>query len=114
MFVRQRLTRPSQELPSEIYISLVGSLFSDSRTLLAGSVGSVVAAFVTAFKTGEPLLWLCTAGIALVACVRAIDMRAFARAKANLTSVEAARRWEVRYVAGSAAHVALLGIWCLI
>src|SRR5664279_960662 len=114
MLIWQRIIQRRNDLPSEIYISLVGSLFSDPRTLLAGSVGTVVAALVTAVKTGEPLLWLCTVAIATVSCLRAIDMRAFARSRSEITSAEAASRWELRYVVGSAAFVALLGTWCLI
>src|SRR4051812_47954058 len=112
MFYRQRLIQRRQDLPSEIYISLVGSLFSDPRTLFAGSVGAIVAAFVTAFKTGETSLWICTAAIAILAYVRGIDMRAFARVRSQLTADDASR-WEIRYIVGSAAHVSLLGIWCL-
>ena len=41
-------------------------------------------------------------------------MRAYRQAKARVTSNTIARRWEQRYVAGAAASVGLLGIWCYI
>jgi hypothetical protein len=71
--------QPEQELPSEIYISLVGSLFTDPRTLLVGAIGTISAVLITALKSAEPLLWLCAIAIAVTACVRAADMRIFGR-----------------------------------
>ena len=41
-------------------------------------------------------------------------MNAYFRARSTVTSTEAAKRWEHRYVAGASASVALLGIWCFI
>jgi len=102
------------ELPSEIYVSLVGSLFSDPRTLLVGSIGTVSAALVTASKSGELLLWLCAAAIALTACIRAADMYVFGRQSQDAKNANVIRNWELRYVVGSSAYVALLGLWCLI
>lgn len=106
--------RQEQLPPTEIYISLVDSLFSDPRSLFIGSIGASGTAFITAWKTGEPWLFFCALAMALVACARALDMRAFAGHRASLTTIEAASRWEIRYVAGAAAYVALLGAWCLI
>lgn len=107
-------TQAKQELPSEIYISLVGSLFTDPRTLLVGAIGTISAALITALKSGEPLLWLCTAAITITACMRAADMRIFGRQGASAKDAKVIRRWEFRYVTGSIVYVALLGTWCLI
>jgi diguanylate cyclase (GGDEF)-like protein len=116
-----RLTRmwrpaaqPEQELPSEIYISLVGSLFTDPRTLLVGAIGTISAVLITALKSAEPLLWLCAIAIAVTACVRAADMRIFGRQGQFAKDAKAIRKWEFRYVIGSCVYVALLGTWCLI
>ena len=98
-------------MPAAIYISLVDALFDDARSLLIGSVAASTATLVGAWKTGNVPLLLCALAIALVAAARALDMRAFARAR-PLASAEAASRWELRYVVGAAAHVALLGLAC--
>jgi diguanylate cyclase (GGDEF)-like protein len=111
---RQLPRREAQEPPAEIYISLVDSLFKDFRSLFVGSIAASITALVTAWKTGEPTLYLCSLSIAVVACLRALDVRAFDRQREQLTTVAEARRWESRYVAGAAAHVALLGMWCLL
>ena len=110
---RQPQGRQAQEPPAEIYISLVNSLFKDFRSLFVGSIAASITALITAWKTGEPALYLCSLAIAVVACLRAVDVRAFESGRTQLTTVAEARRWESRYVVGAAAHVALLGVWCL-
>jgi diguanylate cyclase (GGDEF)-like protein len=107
-------TQAKQELPSEIYISLVGSLFTDPRTLLVGAIGTISAVVITALKSGEPLLWLCSVAMVATACVRATDMRIFGRQGQLNNDAKLIRKWELRYVTGSCVYVALLGIWCLI
>jgi diguanylate cyclase (GGDEF)-like protein len=113
MRVFGRLSHP-RDMPAEIYVSLVSSLFSDPRTLLVGSIGTVTAALVTGVKADEPLLFLCALGMVIVSIARALDMRAFAKAASRPLTAEAARGWELRYVIGASAYVAILGAWCLV
>src|SRR5690606_13886861 len=54
------------------------------------------------------------AALIVVGIVRGGDMRAYARQPQKPASAQEARRWEVRYIIGSAAFVSLLGIWCLL
>ncbi|MFI5013303.1 MAG: putative bifunctional diguanylate cyclase/phosphodiesterase [Hyphomicrobiales bacterium] len=100
-------------LPKEIYISLVGSLYQDARSLFLGSIGASAAAFITAVQTGEVWLLVCAIAMPAVAYLRALDVRHFARRRKTIATIEAARVWELRYVVGSAVAVALLGAWCL-
>jgi diguanylate cyclase (GGDEF)-like protein len=106
--------RQPNDLPTDIYASLVASLFSDSRTLFVGAFGTTTAALITAWKANEPLLLVCALLIAAVACARGADMRAFARQRPNLTTTQAVRHWELRYVIGASAYVALMGAWVLV
>ena len=64
-----------RKLPTEIYTSLVASLFSDARTLLVGAAGSMASAVITAWKTGEPSLIVCAIGIIGISLARAADMQ---------------------------------------
>ena len=100
----------NETLPPEIYIPLVDSLFKDGRTLFVGSLCLTASIFVTYWKTGELLLLYCAIAFVVVACARGLVMHRYTRS--TVTSAEVARRWERRYVAGAAASVALLGIWC--
>jgi diguanylate cyclase (GGDEF)-like protein len=112
----QRLMRPrdGQPLPPEIYLSLVDALFKDPRSLFIGSLAASITALITAWKTGEQALYLCTVAMVIVACLRALDLQAYVKRRPYLTAVAEARRWERRYVAGAAGHVSLMGIWCLL
>ena len=101
-------------MPPEIYIPLVDSLFKDGRTLLAGTFFVTGSIFVTYWKTGEPLLLGCALAILLVAGARGLLVRAYGRVRSKVMSAKAARRWEYRYVAGAAASLALLGMWCFL
>jgi diguanylate cyclase (GGDEF)-like protein len=106
--------RKRQPLPPEIYCSLVDALFKDSRSLLVGSLAAAGTALITAWKTGEPSLYSCSLAMLAVSCLRAVDMRAFARNREQVHTSDQMRPWEQRYVVGAAAHVALMGIWCLL
>jgi diguanylate cyclase (GGDEF)-like protein len=110
-----RLRQPPHEaLPPEIYIPLVDSLFKDGRTLFAGTILGAGSVFITYWKTGAVLLLYCAVAVVIVACARGLTMRAYFRARSTITTPEAARRWEHRYVAGAATSIALLGSWCYI
>jgi diguanylate cyclase (GGDEF)-like protein len=109
-----RLAGRPDLLPSEIYLPLVDSLYRDGRTLLTGTFFVVGSILTTYWKTGEPLLLACALAVVAVAGARGLVMLAYTRAKATVKSNSIARRWERRYVAGAAASVGLLGIWCYI
>jgi diguanylate cyclase (GGDEF)-like protein len=102
-----------RKLPTEIYTSLVASLFSDPRTLLVGALGSMASAVITAWKTGEPSLVICAGGSIGVSRARAVDMQAFATRRETVMTRADAMRWELRYIIGAAAFMALMGAWCL-
>jgi PAS domain-containing protein len=110
-FWADRLHR-QEGLPKEIYISLVGSLYQDERTLFIGSIGVAAAAVITAVWTGEAWLLLCAVAMPVIGYLRVLDVRRFNRRRESIKTVEAARVWELRYVAGAAATVLLIGVWC--
>ncbi|MBV8183350.1 MAG: EAL domain-containing protein [Hyphomicrobiales bacterium] len=110
-FWADRLQR-REVLPKEIYISLVGSLYQDERTLLFGSIGVAAAAVITAVWTDEAWLLLCATAMPLIGYLRVLDVRRFNKRRESIKTVEAARVWELRYVAGAAATVLLIGAWC--
>jgi diguanylate cyclase (GGDEF)-like protein len=101
-------------LPPEIYLPLVTSLYRDTRTLLVGTILVTASIFVTYWKTGDVLFLYCAVAFALVACARGILVRAYARLSPTITSTEAGKAWEHRYVAGACVSVGLLGIWCYV
>jgi len=110
------LTRqpPHKALPPEIYIPLVDSLFKEGTALFLGVIFVVGSVFATYWKTGDILILVCALAILAVAVARGIMMKAYARVRDRVTTVDAARRWEFRYSVGAAAILALLSIWCFV
>ena len=101
-----------EALPPEIYLPLVDSLYRDGRTLFAGTIFGAGSIFITYWKTGDVLLLYCTLAFILVACARGLLMQAYFRV--TVTTNEAGRGWEHRYVAGAALSMTVLGTWCYI
>ncbi|HVX98651.1 MAG TPA: EAL domain-containing protein [Pseudorhodoplanes sp.] len=116
MTVKANAPRPvsSVELPSEIYIPLVDSLYKDGRSLLLGTFFVTASVIATYWKTGEPLLFLVAVAVACVGAARLLAMRSYVHARSTVTTNEIARRWEQRYVTGAATSVGLLGLWCFV
>jgi len=112
--------RRQEELPLEIYTSLVDWLYDGSFALLAGGTGAAAAMLLTALKTQNRWLWFCTAGFALVTVMRALDMFGYERARLarmreiSTPSREVVQQWEFRYAVGAGIHHTLLGLWCLV
>jgi diguanylate cyclase (GGDEF)-like protein/PAS domain S-box-containing protein len=112
--------RQEEELPLEIYASLVDWLYDGSFTLLAGGTGAAIAILLTAWKTQYWPLWLCAAGFALVTVLRALDMFGYERARLvrmremSMPSREIVKWWEFRYAVGTGIHHAILGLWCFV
>ncbi|HVY18732.1 MAG TPA: EAL domain-containing protein [Bauldia sp.] len=99
------------DLPAEIYVPLVDALYADVRSLYIGSSAASLAALLTAWKTGALWLIACAAGIVIVTALRAVDMRAYARIRPRLQTVESIRHWEQRYIFGAAIYAFQLGAW---
>jgi diguanylate cyclase (GGDEF)-like protein/PAS domain S-box-containing protein len=106
--------RRQEELPPDIFLTLVDSLYQDHQTLLLGTIFVAGSIFFTYWKTNDSLLLYCTLAFIFVACMRGLSMFAYFRARARTMSPQAAKRWEACYVGGASVSVALLGIWCFI
>jgi len=111
-FSLRRRDRP--DVPAEIYISIVDSLYSDTRSLFMGAIAVSLAILVTAVKVEEPLLYFCAAAVSAVAFARAIGVRAYHRQRPGMKTAQDAGRWELQYAIGTSALIALLGIWCVV
>ena len=93
----------------EVSFSLVDSLYRDGGTFLVGTILVTGPAFIIYWKTGEILLLGCA-----LAIVSGLLMYAYFRMRSTVTSLESAKRWERRYLAGATVTHALLGVWCFV
>ena len=77
-----------------------------------GSIAASGTALITAYKSGEPLLYLCSLAITLLACARGLDVGRYQKRRAGIVSIDEAAKWErgpapPRTSCGSA-------LWCLV
>lgn len=100
-----------QGLRDEVYISLVRSLYADPRTLIIGSSGTVLAAFLSAVMTGHPAFYVCAAILLCLTLIRAADVAQFKAAGQRMRDRGDAARWEIRYTIFSSVYVFVLGLW---
>jgi len=108
-----RVPKP-EVLPVEVYAPLVDSLYSETRTLLLGSLAVSIAVLLTAFNEGSPYLYGCWAILIVIAMARAFAMTFYSRRRDKITTFAEASRWENRYVLGAAGFMGMLGVWCVV
>ena len=107
-------TRHRPTIPAEIYLAQVDSLFQEGRTLLVGYVTVVGSILLTFWRTGDIALPAAALLFTAITVARALGIRAYARAKPGIKTVDAARRWEISYGIGAASSLATLGVWCFL
>ena len=106
--------RKPGDIPAEIYIPLVDSLYAEIRTLFLGSLAVSLAVLLSAWKNGSPYLYACWVILVLIATARAFAMTLYSRRRGKITTTAEARNWEYRYVAGAAGFMGMLGVWCVV
>ncbi|MDP3321551.1 MAG: PAS-domain containing protein, partial [Bosea sp. (in: a-proteobacteria)] len=100
-----------QGLRDEVYVSLVRSLYADPRTLIVGSSGTVLAAFISGAMTGHPAFYGCACVLLALALIRAADVAQFRAAAKQIRDPREATHWEIRYTVFSSVYVFVLGLW---
>ena len=101
------------ELPDDVYIPFVETLFRDGFTLAIGiSAQSVLISLVWA-KTGNAAYLAVVLCLLVVGVVRVLDMRKFSSLP-PLATREEARKRENLYIVYGGMHGMVLGLFCLI
>jgi len=104
---------PDQKMSPSTDAALIESLFETSSQLFAGIVFVVIAAAMTALKTGEYAIWVCVALLSVTGAVRVWGVKRYQARKPTLTAGEAAQ-WQHRYLIGAMIQAAAIGIWCFV
>jgi diguanylate cyclase (GGDEF)-like protein len=104
---------PDRKMSPSTDAALTESLFETSSQLFAGIVFVVIAAAMTALKTGEYAIWACVALLIVAGAVRVWGVKRYQARKAILTAGEAAQ-WQHRYQIGAMIQAAVIGIWCFV
>lgn len=97
-------------VPTDVYLSFVSSLFNNRATLFTGMVVHILTFVVVYIQTGAAFyLFLCGC-FAAVFAYRIHSFKQFDRVDKSSLTREAIAGWEVRYVIGGASTAAILGI----
>jgi diguanylate cyclase (GGDEF)-like protein len=99
------------EISPSIRAALIDSLFENPAPLFASVVFVVVAAALTALKTGEYPIWACVALLIVAGAVRVFGLQRYQARRSTLTANENAQ-WKKRYMIGAMIQAAAIGIWC--
>ena len=106
--------RTARDIPGEVYVALVDSLYSEAPFFL---MGVLVAFSARCSARGWPKisnLYACAAAIILIGAGRAIHMLSYKRYVKGELKASEARRWETAYEIGTSVYVLVLGVWCYI
>lgn len=105
-------TRKNKELPVDVYIPFVETLFRDGSTLAIGMVAQTLLIVLVYWKTLDPLYLLVALGMVVVGTFRVRNFRKYNKLPSP-TTWEEARRRENDYIFYGSLHGATLGAFCL-
>ncbi|MBU1174079.1 MAG: EAL domain-containing protein [Alphaproteobacteria bacterium] len=101
-----------ESLSSTDYVTVVRSVYDDSRTMLYGAMAAAAGAVVAGASARSPILFIFGIAFVVVGMARYLDMLAFQREEFGPDDASKARAWEVRAILGGGAIAALHGGWC--
>lgn len=105
------IARQAKELPADLYIPFVETLFRDGTTLAVGIAAQSLLAGLVFARTGNPLYVAVALTILAVGALRLAGLRRFSRSPAPQTREEARRR-ENHYTLWGTLHTSVLGFFC--
>jgi diguanylate cyclase (GGDEF)-like protein len=97
------------ELPSDVHIPFIQSLYDKRGVIVFGMITQMVFAFTVAVETGQTFFYWLAAAFAAVGGLRLGDMLLYDRAASKRNFPETLYGWEVRYTAGATIASLLTG-----
>jgi diguanylate cyclase (GGDEF)-like protein len=104
--------RRKTDIPADIRLSFVRSLYGNRATLWFGMLAHVVVCAVIYMKTGDSVFLIFASVFTLLTLVRLFDMGRFDRAVLADPSHLQISRWETHYIVGASAVCVVLGGMC--
>ena len=99
-------------IPADVYIQFVRSLFDNARMLLIGGACYCILGFMMYHRTGDPLFIVFSFVLLALALWRYVGIRSFHEAGGTIASVEEARQWERNYIVKGSIQGLALGALC--
>ncbi len=106
-------TRTRNELPLDIYIPFVQTLFRDSSTLAVGIVAQSLLAVLVYIKTADPIYLAIGMSMLGVGAMRLVSVRRWRNAPPPTDRAEAERLEDV-YILWGTLHASTLGLFCFV
>jgi diguanylate cyclase (GGDEF)-like protein len=105
--------RKNRELPDDIYIPFVETLFRDGLTLTIGLIAQTLLVVLVYWKTSSPLYLSVAAGMVLAGLLRMRNIQKYTKAPPPKDREEARRR-ERDYIIFGSMHGLMLGLFCFV
>lgn len=99
-------------VPPESRLLFADMLFSDVRTYLAGAVSCTAVTGIVAYRSASLADLVLFAVLLATAIFRYRQFGEYARLRPTLTTPEICKRWELKYEAGAAFFMLLVGLLC--
>ena len=104
--------RGHSQLPTDVYLSFVSSLYGNRQTLFVGMISHVVTFTFVYAKTGHSFFLACSALVVLIWSLRCFGMRRFDRVDTSTLDMDGIRYWESWYNLGAVGTTVVLGSAC--
>ncbi|HET7413981.1 MAG TPA: hypothetical protein VFJ18_15115, partial [Pararhizobium sp.] len=101
-----------RQIPTEVYQSLVASLYTDRGTLFAGMVMHVGTGLLIGFRLSDPFYYYCSLILFLNWLARTIQMRGYDLDDRRQHPRAEIAYWERSYIVGAGTATLMLGIMC--
>jgi diguanylate cyclase (GGDEF)-like protein len=104
-----------EQLPPEIYASLVDSLYAPFGSFTVGAVVPPLIGGIAAWRTGSAWLMALSAAAAVIAALRVFGMFQYRARKPSIgIDVAEIRRWELAYEISAALYSTCIGAMCFV
>ncbi|TPI20485.1 MULTISPECIES: EAL domain-containing protein [unclassified Mesorhizobium] len=104
----------TENIPADVYIQFVRSLFDNAHMLVIGGVCYWILGFMIYWRTHNPLFVAFSFGLLSISLFRYFGIRTFLKTGGTIANVEEARRWERIYILKGSLQGLGLGSLCFI
>ncbi len=99
-----------EQIPTDVYLSFVRSLYENRMTLRAGMIAHVTTCVLIYFKVQDPFYLVCGGIIFSLWALRALSMRRFDSVEFSESDSKPIALWETRYIIGAGLVTLTLGV----
>lgn len=103
-----------ENIPADVYIQFVRSLFDNAHMLLIGALCHAVISLMVYWRNGQPIFLALACALLAVGLWRYSGLRQFHRAGGVMREEREAAEWEREYIFKGSVQALALGIFCFV